>query len=223
RPRLAGLEARQLRAGLDRLGRADALRRAAARRQGIPRGLRGDRGGAIPALGLAARLARGRSPAAPRHTADARRRRTGHAFGVSDEAELLEAPLPPPMLGAVAIIGFPNVGKSTLVNRLTETRAAVVHEMPGVTRDRKELVCEWTGKRFVLVDTGGVDIADPAPLTRAIAQQAREAVDEADLVLFVVDARAGVTPGDEEVAQILRESHKPVLVLANKLDATGAE
>src|SRR2546430_8454891 len=61
--------------------------------------------------------------------------------------------------------------------------------MPGVTRDRKELVCEWTGKRFVLVDTGGVDIADPAPLTRAIAQQAREAVGEADLVLFVVDAR----------------------------------
>ena len=123
----------------------------------------------------------------------------------------------------MAIVGFPNVGKSTLVNRLTETRAAVVHEMPGVTRDRKELVCEWTGKRFVLVDTGGVDIADPTPLTRAIAQQAREAVGEADLVLFVVDARAGVTPGDEEVAQILRESHKPVLVLANKIDDPGQE
>ena len=71
----------------------------------------------------------------------------------------------------MAIVGFPNVGKSTLVNRLTETRAAVVHEMPGVTRDRKELVCEWTGKRFVLVDTGGVDIADPTPLTRAIAHR----------------------------------------------------
>ena len=123
----------------------------------------------------------------------------------------------------MAIIGFPNVGKSTLVNRLTETRAAVVHEMPGVTRDRKELVCEWTGKRFVLVDTGGVDIADPTPLTRAIAEQAREAVGEADLVLFVVDARAGVTPGDEEVAQILRESHKPVLVLANKIDDPSQE
>jgi GTP-binding protein len=99
-----------------------------------------------------------------------------------DEPEVLEATPPPPLLGAVAIIGFPNVGKSTLVNRLTETRAAVVHEMPGVTRDRKELVCEWTDKRFVLVDTGGVDIADPAPITRAIAQQAREAVTEADLV-----------------------------------------
>ena len=139
------------------------------------------------------------------------------------DAGELPAPPPPPLLGAVAIIGFPNVGKSTLVNRLTETRAAVVHEMPGVTRDRKELVCEWTGKRFVLVDTGGVDIADPAPLTRAIAQQAREAVGEADLVLFVVDARAGVTPGDEEVAQILREAHKPVLVLANKIDDPSQE
>ena len=72
----------------------------------------------------------------------------------------LPAPPPPPLIGAVAIVGFPNVGKSTLVNRLTETRDAVVHESPGVTRDRKELVCEWTGKRFVLVDTGGVDIAD---------------------------------------------------------------
>jgi GTP-binding protein len=122
------------------------------------------------------------------------------------------------LLGTVAIVGFPNVGKSTLVNRLTGTRAAVVHETPGVTRDRKELVCEWTGRQFLLVDTGGVDIADSNPVTRSIAVQAREAVEEADLVLFVVDARAGITPGDEEVAQILRESHKPVLVLANKID-----
>jgi GTP-binding protein len=122
------------------------------------------------------------------------------------------------LLGTVAIVGFPNVGKSTLINRLTGTRAAVVHETSGVTRDRKELVCEWTGRRFLLVDTGGVDIADESPITRSIAQQAREAVDEADLVLFVVDAQIGITPGDEEVAQILRESHKPVLVLANKID-----
>jgi GTP-binding protein len=122
------------------------------------------------------------------------------------------------LLGTVAIVGFPNVGKSTLVNRLTGTRAAVVHETSGVTRDRKELVCEWTGRRFLLVDTGGVDIADASPITRSIAQQAREAVEEADLVLFVVDAQIGITPGDEEVAQILRESHKPILVLANKID-----
>jgi GTP-binding protein len=122
------------------------------------------------------------------------------------------------LLGTVAIVGFPNVGKSTLVNRLTGTRAAVVHETSGVTRDRKELVCEWTGRRFLLVDTGGVDIADPSPVTRSIADQARAAVAEADLVLFVVDAQIGITPGDEEVAQILRESHKPILVLANKID-----
>jgi GTP-binding protein len=118
----------------------------------------------------------------------------------------------------VAIVGFPNVGKSTLVNRLTGTRAAVVHETPGVTRDRKELVCEWNGKQFLLIDTGGVDIADATPMTRAIAEQARAAVAEADLVLFVVDAKAGITPGDEEIAQILREARKPTLVLANKID-----
>src|SRR4051794_31985941 len=123
-----------------------------------------------------------------------------------------------PLLGTVAIVGFPNVGKSTLINRLTESRNAVVHETSGVTRDRKELVCEWNGKRFLLIDTGGVDIADPAPLTRAIGEQARAAVAEADLVLFVVDAKAGISPGDEEIAQILRETHKPTLVIANKID-----
>jgi GTP-binding protein len=124
----------------------------------------------------------------------------------------------PDLTGTVAIVGFPNVGKSTLVNRLTGTRAAVVHETPGVTRDRKELVCEWRDRRFLLVDTGGVDIADASPITRSIADQAREAVAEADLVLFVMDAQTGITPGDEEVAQILRSAHKPVLVLANKID-----
>jgi GTP-binding protein len=124
----------------------------------------------------------------------------------------------PALIGTVAIVGFPNVGKSTLVNRLSGTRAAVVHETSGVTRDRKELVCEWNGKRFLLIDTGGVDIADRTPITRSIAGQAREAVAEADLVLFVVDAQIGITPGDEEVAQILREAHRPVLVLANKID-----
>jgi len=122
------------------------------------------------------------------------------------------------LAGTVAVVGFPNVGKSTLVNRLTGTRAAVVHETPGVTRDRKDLVCEWTGAAFRLIDTGGVDVADPSPITRSIADQARTAVAEADLVLFVVDARAGITPGDEEVAEILRSSRKPVFLLANKID-----
>jgi GTP-binding protein len=122
------------------------------------------------------------------------------------------------LIGTVAIVGFPNVGKSTLANRLTGTRAAVVHETPGVTRDRKEVVCEWRSERFRLIDTGGVDIAGEDAITRSIAGQAREAVGEADLVLFLLDAQLGITPGDEEVAQILRESHKPVLVLANKID-----
>jgi len=122
------------------------------------------------------------------------------------------------LAGTVAVVGFPNVGKSTLVNRLTGTRQAVVHETPGVTRDRKEVVCEWNGKRFLLVDTGGVDIVDPSPITRSIADQARAAIAEADLILFVVDARAGVMPGDEELAAILRTSNKPVLLLANKID-----
>ncbi|MDP8911746.1 MAG: ribosome biogenesis GTPase Der [Actinomycetota bacterium] len=127
-------------------------------------------------------------------------------------------PTDPALLGTVAIVGFPNVGKSTLVNRLTASRAAVVHETAGVTRDRKELVCEWAGKRFLLIDTGGVDVADPSPMTRSIADQARTAIEEADVVLFVVDSRAGITPGDEELAAILRATRKPVLVLANKID-----
>jgi len=122
------------------------------------------------------------------------------------------------LAGTVAIVGFPNVGKSTLVNRLTDTRAAVVHATPGVTRDRKELVCEWNGRRFLLIDTGGVDIADSSALTRSVADQARAAIAEADLVLLVADAQAGVMPGDEELAAILRRSRKPVLVLANKID-----
>ena len=123
-----------------------------------------------------------------------------------------------PLLGAVAVVGFPNVGKSTLVNRLTATREAVVFETPGVTRDRKDVVCEWAGKRFVLVDTGGVDVADASPLTQQVAEQARRAVEEADLVVFVVDAKSGITPGDEEVADILRRARKPVIVVANKVD-----
>jgi GTP-binding protein len=130
---------------------------------------------------------------------------------------------PTELVGTVAIVGFPNVGKSTLVNRLTASRQAVVHETHGTTRDRKELVVEWNGKQFLVIDTGGVDIADPHPITRQVAEQARAAIREADLVLFLVDARAGITPGDEELAQILRESKKDVLVLANKIDDPSQE
>ncbi len=122
------------------------------------------------------------------------------------------------LAGTVAIVGFPNVGKSTLVNRLTQSRVAVVHKEAGVTRDRKELLCDWNGIAFRLIDTGGIDEADTGLLGTHIARQARAAIDEADLVLFVVDARAGITPGDEELASILRAADKPVIVLANKID-----
>jgi GTPase len=124
----------------------------------------------------------------------------------------------PEIAGTVAIVGFPNVGKSTLINRLTESRQAVVHETPGVTRDRKELLCDWNGVHFLLIDTGGVDDAAQDVFSPEIAKQARAAIAEADLVLFVVDARHGITPGDEELAVTLRAAKKPVLVLANKID-----
>jgi GTPase len=140
-----------------------------------------------------------------------------------EEDEPESGELQAPLRGTVAIVGFPNVGKSTLINRLTATRAAVVDSTMGTTRDRKELVCEWNGERFLLIDTGGVDIADPSPVTKQIAVQARAAIGEADLVLFVVDAQAGVTPGDEELADILRRAKKPVLVLANKIDDPSRE
>jgi GTPase len=129
------------------------------------------------------------------------------------------APVEPvEIAGTVAIVGYPNVGKSTLVNRLTESRAAVVHETPGVTRDRKELLCDWSGTTFRIIDTGGVDRTDTGPFGPKVAEQARQAIEEADLVLFVVDAVAGVTPGDEELAELLRRSRREVLVIANKLD-----
>ncbi len=125
---------------------------------------------------------------------------------------------PPKLAGTVAIVGFPNVGKSTLINRLTESRAAVVHETPGVTRDRKELLADWNGVHFRIVDTGGVDLLGEGAFDKQIAEQARAAIAEADLVLFVVDAKAGISPGDEELAEILRRAKKQVLVIANKLD-----
>jgi GTP-binding protein len=118
----------------------------------------------------------------------------------------------------VAIVGYPNVGKSSLVNRLSSSREAVVHETAGVTRDRKEVPAEWNGRRFTLIDTGGVDLADENDLQRSIADQARAALADAAVAVLVVDARAGRRPGDEDLADILRRSSTPVLVAANKCD-----
>ncbi len=119
----------------------------------------------------------------------------------------------------VAVVGFPNVGKSSLVNRLSGSREAVVHERPGVTRDRKELVTEWNGRRFTLVDTGGMDELDADPIAGSIREQARAALGDAQAAVLVVDARAGLRPGDEEMADLLRRSRLPVVVAANKIDA----
>ena len=122
----------------------------------------------------------------------------------------------------VAVVGYPNVGKSTLVNRLTGSREAVVHEDAGVTRDRKELEAEWNGRRFLLVDTGGVDLADSDELARQIQGQAAYAREEAQAIVLVVDSRSGVRPGDEELATQLRGSPVPVILAANKVDSAGA-
>jgi GTPase len=119
----------------------------------------------------------------------------------------------------VAVVGYPNVGKSSLVNRLTQSREAVVHERPGITRDRKELSTDWNGRRFTLIDTGGVDLEDEDPLAVSIQDQARAALADAQVALLVVDARAGVRPGDEEIANILRRGSLPVIVAANKVDS----
>jgi len=118
----------------------------------------------------------------------------------------------------VAVVGYPNVGKSTLVNRLSGTREAVVHEQSGVTRDRKEVDADWNGVPFTLVDTGGVDLAEEGELYDAVRRQARAAIEEAELALLVVDARAGLRPGDAELAAAVRGGPVPVIVAANKVD-----
>jgi GTP-binding protein len=118
----------------------------------------------------------------------------------------------------VAIIGYPNVGKSSLVNRLTESREAVVDSAPGVTRDRKELNTEWNGRPLTLIDTGGVDLEDTAELAGFIHAQVRAALAEADVAVLVVDAKAGIRPGDLDIADILRRASLPSIVAANKID-----
>ena len=126
-------------------------------------------------------------------------------------------------LPKVAVVGYPNVGKSTLVNRLSGTRETVVHEQAGVTRDRKEVEAEWNGRRFLLVDTGGVDLEERDSLARAVQLQARQALGEADVAVLVVDSRAGMRPGDAELAAELRTSDVPVVVAANKVDDVRQE
>ena len=131
--------------------------------------------------------------------------------------EEIEAGLP-----VLAVVGRPNVGKSTLVNRIIGRREAVVQDTPGVTRDRVSYPAEWAGRRFTLVDTGGWEV-DVRGLDAQVAQAAETAVELSDAVLFVVDATVGPTGTDERVVQLLRRSGKPVLLVANKVDSAHQE
>jgi GTPase len=123
----------------------------------------------------------------------------------------------------VALVGRPNVGKSTLFNRIIGQRNAIVHDMPGVTRDRHYAEAEWAGKQFTLVDTGGFVPASDDVFETAIREQAQIAIDEADLVLFVLDGREGLLPQDSEIAGILRKSSKKVVLVVNKADSEKGE
>ncbi|MEE2898548.1 MAG: ribosome biogenesis GTPase Der [Gemmatimonadota bacterium] len=121
-------------------------------------------------------------------------------------------------LPVLAIVGRPNVGKSTFFNRVIGQRKAIVDDRPGVTRDRNFEPTDWAGRHFFIVDTGGVIEGSDEPLDRSIKQQAYAAVEEADVIMFIVDGKQGVHPLDERLAEVLRKAAKPVILVANKMD-----
>ncbi|MEK6609498.1 MAG: GTPase, partial [Gemmatimonadota bacterium] len=123
----------------------------------------------------------------------------------------------------VAVIGRPNVGKSTLFNRLVGGRTAIVDDRPGSTRDRHFGKAEWNGRGFWLVDTGGLLPSSDEPMDAAIRDQVGLAVDSADVVLFLVDVETGPTPGDQEIAEYVRSRGKPVVLVVNKADELAGE
>src|SRR6185369_14728076 len=129
----------------------------------------------------------------------------------------------PAMPKLVAIVGRPNVGKSTLFNRLVGERRAIVGDEPGITRDRIYGEVEWAGRKFSLIDTGGIVPDDDAVIPANILKQAGVAIDQSQLLVWVVDARAGITQLDEELAALLRATGKQVLVAANKTDSASLE
>ncbi len=126
-------------------------------------------------------------------------------------------------MGLVAIVGRPNVGKSTLFNRIIEERHAIVEGQPGVTRDRLYAKAEWAGKHFQIVDTGGIVPQSEDVFDKAIREQAMLAIEEADVIVFAVDGRDGVTPVDSDIAKMLRSSSKPVVLVVNKCDNASAD
>jgi GTP-binding protein len=146
---------------------------------------------------------------------------TGHAHLLADDEAFIDVAEAGP-LPVVAVVGRPNVGKSTLVNRILGRREAVVEDVPGVTRDRVAYDAAWSGRRFTLVDTGGWD-PEAAGRAARITAQAEIAAAAADVVVFVVDATVGATDADEAVGRILRRAGKPVVLVANKVDNAAAE
>src|SRR6185295_10571871 len=141
---------------------------------------------------------------------------------VTNETERVAAS-PPPALPLVAVVGQPNVGKSTLFNRLIGQRRSIVGDEPGITRDRIYGEVEWAGKQFSIVDTGGIIPDDDAVIPANIFKQAGFAIDDAQAIIWVVDARLGLTPLDEELATLLRATGKRVLVAANKSEKARVE
>ncbi|MCL2532051.1 MAG: ribosome biogenesis GTPase Der [Oscillospiraceae bacterium] len=125
------------------------------------------------------------------------------------------------MKPTVAIVGRPNVGKSTLFNKLTGTRRAIVHDTPGVTRDRLYGDCDWLSHTFLLVDTGGIEPHSDDVILVQMRRQAQVAIDTADVIVFVTDLRSGVTANDQDVAQMLQRSGKPIVLAVNKADSIG--
>src|SRR5579872_5931452 len=123
----------------------------------------------------------------------------------------------------IALVGRPNVGKSTLFNRLVGERVAIVEDLPGTTRDRLYGEFEWRGREIAVVDTGGIVPDSDEDVEASIFEQAQVAIQEADVVLFMVDLRTGVTPVDEEIANQLRRSNRPVLLVVNKADNVKLE
>ena len=139
---------------------------------------------------------------------------------LGDSPEAIHAPAGP--LPVLAVVGRPNVGKSTLVNRFLGRREAVVQDTPGVTRDRVSYTAEWAGRGFTVVDTGGWERGAKG-LAKRVADQAEAAIELADAVVFVVDATVGATDADEHVVRLLRRSNKPAILVANKVDNAQLE
>ena len=124
----------------------------------------------------------------------------------------------------VAVVGRPNVGKSTLFNAIVKKRISIVEDLPGVTRDRIYFDAEWLGREFTLIDTGGIEFVDSDNnIFTSMRYQAELAIHEADVILYVVDGKTGIQPQDQEIAAMLRASGKPVILVVNKIDSVEQE